>query len=1049
MLKIDKVQLEILINGDPARLKLVELNKEASNLKKEIKATKDEFEKGIKMDKLRDVEKQMEDLNHEIGLLGMTMSELKGRASTLNAIIAKLRPNTPEWTAYKKELTDVKNRMTELNGTAKSHSLTLGNIKAGYIAAVAGIMGFVSSIGGIISNVIRVRSEFEKYEAVLTTSLGSHQKATAAMNMLSEFAQVTNFSLIELTDNFTKFANRGLVLSQEQLSKMADVANATGKSFGQLSEAVLDINNSERWKELGIKVVTTGNTVKLSFKGMTQEVARTEQGVLSAIEKFGMMPGVMGQTAAISKTLGGQISNLGDSWDRLFNSLGESRLGGAIKTVVGWMGSLVDSTRELISIPASEKLEEERINVNQLALSLFDTNLKSEDRKRIMAEINAISPQVIANLDAENFNYTQLQINLEKYNQEMINKIVLQKKDEEVQSARDKAAEARLKISKAETSIRKELNAIVEKIQKLANNNIDISKAEAVIAKSALTDVNKTWEERIEIISNVAKKNNDLWQGNTAGIYKSMGAVEGLKLSESSLLVLRENEQILTAESISLSREREELAKQLGITETKNAKTGKDAGLKTILTEDEKQKAYKKSLDALEQVHNKQLISEKNRYLAGKINSETYNKNIYNLEDIFFEARKKLLEAYGMDTSEIENQIADRKIAKLEADKKAELDVWKEADKERADLEKQINAAIEEEYKSDSEQAQATSESITENELNKATLRKEFESQYLADSYAMQMDSLNQLHADQIISEQEYQNALLSLKLEKASEYLQQSQQILQEGSNAVSAFKDAEITKAETAKDKELSILEEKHSKGLISDSAYNTQKTNIEEKYKKKELEIRKKYAAQEFTMKIAEIVTSQAMAIANVWSKHAWNPILAAIFTAVAIANTAGQIAVARAQYQKTMQAAKGRYNVIGADDGKLYKDVPFGGEMKTGLVNNQVLLAEGNKPELVIDNPTLRNLQYNAPDIIPRIMANRVQQFDTGNYPQNAAPISRSQENDPLGLYIAALANALDRFNGHMDKGIKTEFNMSYFKEVVEPDWNNLKSDVLKS
>ncbi|HAH24952.1 MAG TPA: phage tail tape measure protein [Prolixibacteraceae bacterium] len=80
--------------------------------------------------------------------------------------------------------------------------------------------------------------------------------------------------------------------------------------------------------------------------------------------------------------------------------------------------------------------------------------------------------------------------------------------------------------------------------------------------------------------------------------------------------------------------------------------------------------------------------------------------------------------------------------------------------------------------------------------------------------------------------------------------------------------------------------------------------------------------------------------------------------------------------------TKQAAKGIYPVVGADDGRTYnaRFIPRAG---TGIYGEPTLIAE--RPEMVIDYPTLRNMQMNAPGMIQSIMAMRVPQYAGGRYP----------------------------------------------------------------
>ena len=207
-----------------------------------------------------------------------------------------------------------------------------------------GLSMVTGSISGVIEKTIDATAEYQKFQAVLSTTLGSDAMANESMKMIQAFADVTNFSSTELTDSFIKLANRNVVLKTDELTNMADVANATGKSFEQLTEAILDINNSERWKEIGIKSKVAGDKVQLSWKGVTKEVENTELGVKNAILEFGKMQGVAGMTDKVGNTVGGKISSLKDAWSGIFRDIGMST-SDSILNVVQSLTDLINTFR--------------------------------------------------------------------------------------------------------------------------------------------------------------------------------------------------------------------------------------------------------------------------------------------------------------------------------------------------------------------------------------------------------------------------------------------------------------------------------------------------------------------------------------------------------------------------------------------------------------------------------------------------------------------------------------------------------------------------------
>ena len=209
------------------------------------------------------------------------------------------------------------------------------------------------AISSFLQEMVKVRGEFQKFEAVLTNTLGGDKiKSSGLLKGLAEFAANTPYQLTDITENFIKLANQGIILTREELTKLGDVAAVTGKPFGQLSEAIMDVNNTERWKEFGMRVTTEGEKVTMSFRGQRIEFERTIEGAKNAIAKIGSMDGVAGTMSVISKTLLGQISNLQDAWDAMLNEMGKSGEG-VFSGVIAGASALVTNYKLFVEILGS------------------------------------------------------------------------------------------------------------------------------------------------------------------------------------------------------------------------------------------------------------------------------------------------------------------------------------------------------------------------------------------------------------------------------------------------------------------------------------------------------------------------------------------------------------------------------------------------------------------------------------------------------------------------------------------------------------------------
>lgn len=265
---------------------------------------------------------------------------------------AKVKSATKGFDKLGKEVDGVKKNIGKASGKG-------GVGMAGAFAGLGPIIAGAFAVDQIIQfgkEVFDITARFQRFEAVLTNSLGSNSEAMRAMEMIQEFAANTPFSVDGLTDSFIKFANRGVVPTVNQLTNLGDLSSALGKDFDQLTEAILDVSNTERWNELGIKVKSAGDLMTGTFRGVTVEVARTEAGALQMAQAFGQMQGVAGGMEAISQTLGGQVSNLGDNFDALKLKIGNAFAGegsGAINLVskaVQFLTDLVDPLVEYFNL---------------------------------------------------------------------------------------------------------------------------------------------------------------------------------------------------------------------------------------------------------------------------------------------------------------------------------------------------------------------------------------------------------------------------------------------------------------------------------------------------------------------------------------------------------------------------------------------------------------------------------------------------------------------------------------------------------------------------
>jgi phage tail tape-measure protein len=128
---------------------------------------------------------------------------------------------------------DASKFQSAINKSQKSVNNFSANLKqVGGIIAGAFAIDKISEFG---SSVIETTATFQRFESVLTNTLGSQSQAQKALDRITDFASKTPFSVEELTDSFVRLANQGFRPTSEEMRKLGDLASSTGKDFVQLT----------------------------------------------------------------------------------------------------------------------------------------------------------------------------------------------------------------------------------------------------------------------------------------------------------------------------------------------------------------------------------------------------------------------------------------------------------------------------------------------------------------------------------------------------------------------------------------------------------------------------------------------------------------------------------------------------------------------------------------------------------------------------------------------------------------------------------------------
>lgn len=246
-LKIDRVQLEIVIQQDQARQKMIELeermrsaNRELQKTKKQFGETSEEYKQQANVLKL--LQQEYDNLYEEIGLTNLSLRDLGKRQKDLNAILRQLNPNTELYKQYSEQLKEVNNRIKELRGTANETRFSLSKLTDGFnkYGAIA-----ASAIAGLTGITLTMRSCVNEYAEM-----------EEAQSQVIKYTGLTKDEVKELNEEFKQMDTR---TARTRLNELAGDAGKLGISTKEgVKEFVeaADMINVALGEDLGKEAIT-------------------------------------------------------------------------------------------------------------------------------------------------------------------------------------------------------------------------------------------------------------------------------------------------------------------------------------------------------------------------------------------------------------------------------------------------------------------------------------------------------------------------------------------------------------------------------------------------------------------------------------------------------------------------------------------------------------------------------------------------------------------------------------------------------------------------
>jgi Phage-related minor tail protein len=484
----------------------------------------------------------------------------------------------------------------------------------------------------------------------------------------SDFAKIAGVEVKDFSELLEKDANAAMILflkglngNNEGLSVMVKKLDELGldgsRAIGTLSAIAGATDKLKEKQALANKALLEGTSLTEEYDKRNNNLA----GSLAKVQKF-----------IASKLISPRLLN--------------------------WLGGVVGKMAEWTKIPLSETMEEQRIKMNVLATQAFALNEETDDYKTLINQLKKDYPEYLSQLDTDKTTHKELALAIQEANNELINRIAIQKLDEDTIENSTKAAERKVSAEMARVKL----------MTRVAKKASELGIEEQLLGK--------TLEEQIKIVD----RKNSAYTMSQTGADTYAGALLNVKAKEE--LAKKAAEDATKAQRI-LNEVRQAILGDKKNPPPTPASGGEPteggSGDPTYVPSPEEIKtALEKSLAALDTAQLELVEKERELFLNREITEQQFQERLKELRLSTLIAKKEAMTLAGEETLAIEKQINDlafdMEVAQLEKIKtieqqqtdfiKAQLATRKkDFDDHWADRKKQLHAELIAQRKTDAD----------------------------------------------------------------------------------------------------------------------------------------------------------------------------------------------------------------------------------------------------------------------------------------------------------------------------------------------------------
>lgn len=333
----EEIKLSIIVNGNPAQKQLLDLEKatralteQKKSLQLELRRTEQSLGKESQEYKnlqlaIKKVNSEidnnkatMKELQNQIGITGLTMAQLTQKATLLKMTLRNLVPGSADYLRYQEELSQVNERISELNGRARETGFSLGRVADGfnrYAALGASVIGFFAGMVVSIQKIIDLHGKLSEAQTNVMKTTGMTKKEVDELTKSFGVLQ-TRTSRIDLL-GIAETGGR-LGIAKDEIQDFVKVMDKASVALGDSFEGGPDVVAEKLGRIKGLYGELKDASVETAFESVGSALnelgaagTASEQNLSEFVTRVGAMPEAFKPSIAEALGLGAAFEESG------------------------------------------------------------------------------------------------------------------------------------------------------------------------------------------------------------------------------------------------------------------------------------------------------------------------------------------------------------------------------------------------------------------------------------------------------------------------------------------------------------------------------------------------------------------------------------------------------------------------------------------------------------------------------------------------------------------------------------------------------------------